>query len=150
TAARSGNGAPPATVDHLSRAASDVGWRSSAGLRLPRLIFSREEAEAIPAVVPPGQGTRPLDFEANPVRATSPELANYRVVHIATHALLDAAHPELSGVVLSLVDRDGRPQNGFLELQDVYNLKLPVDMVVLSACQSGLGKEVQGEGVIGL
>jgi CHAT domain-containing protein len=80
----------------------------------------------------------------------SAELAQYRVVHFATHGLLDSKHPELSGLVLSLVDKNGRPQDGFLDLEDIYNLNLPVDLVVLSGCQTGLGKQISGEGLIGL
>jgi CHAT domain-containing protein len=72
------------------------------------------------------------------------------VVHFATHGLLNNEHPELSGVVLSLFDREGRPQDGFLRLHDIYNLNLPVDLVVLSACNTGLGRDVRGEGLVGL
>lgn len=67
-----------------------------------------------------------------------------------THGLVDARHPELSGLLLSLVDEYGRGQEGFLGLEDIYNLKLPVDLVVLSACETALGEEISGEGMIGL
>ncbi len=78
------------------------------------------------------------------------ELAQYRIVHFATHGLLNSEHPELSGLVFSLVDQQGKPQDGFLQLQDIYNLNLPVELVVLSACETGLGKDIQGEGPVGL
>ena len=76
----------------------------------------------------------------------SPDLGRYRVIHFATHGLLDSRHPELSGIVLSMVDRNGNPQDGFLRLHEIYNLRLNADLVVLSACQTALGEEVRSEG----
>jgi CHAT domain-containing protein len=78
------------------------------------------------------------------------DLGRYRFIHFATHTLVNGQHPELSGVVLSLVGRDGQPQDGFFRLHDIYNLRLAADLVVLSACQTALGKEVTSEGLIGL
>ena len=77
-------------------------------------------------------------------------LANYRFVHFATHGYLNNERPELSGVVLSLVDRKGNPVPGYLSAVDVFNLRLPADLVVLSGCQTALGKEIRGEGIEGL
>src|SRR5439155_1849068 len=68
----------------------------------------------------------------------------------ATHGLLNSEHPELSGLVLSLVDENGKAQDGFLRMHEIYNLQLPVDLVVLSACQTAIGKEIKGEGLVGL
>ncbi len=118
--------------------------------QLERLFYSRDEAEAICAAAPAGESFQALDFRASYQTATSADLANYRIVHFATHGLLNAGHPELSGLALSLVDEKGQPQDGFLRLHEIYNLKLNADLVVLSACQTALGKEIKGEGLIGL
>ncbi|MEW5974218.1 MAG: CHAT domain-containing protein [Acidobacteriota bacterium] len=115
-----------------------------------RLRFSRQEADAIAALVPAQKSLRAVDFEASRVTATSPDLGRYGVVHIATHGLLNNRHPELSGVVLSLVDEAGRPQDGFMRLHEIYNLRLGADLVVLSACQTALGSQFKGEGLVGL
>jgi CHAT domain-containing protein/Tfp pilus assembly protein PilF len=118
--------------------------------RLPRLPFSRREAEAILATAPVGEEMGAFNFQANRATALSPELSQYRILHFATHGILDSERPELSAIVLSLVDERGRPQNGFLRLNEIYNLNLPADLVMLSACQTGLGKEIKGEGLVGL
>jgi CHAT domain-containing protein len=118
--------------------------------RLVRLPFTREEALAIVSRAGSSKNMQALDFDASRETATSPDLARFRVVHFATHALLNTRHPELSGIVLSLVDERGRPQDGFLRLHDVFNLRLNAQLVVLSACQTALGTDVRGEGLIGL
>jgi CHAT domain-containing protein/Tfp pilus assembly protein PilF len=119
-------------------------------LSIPRLVSTRREAEAIMAVASERASLKAIGFDASRSTAESPELRKYRVVHFATHGVLNAAHPELSGIVLSLFDKQGRPQNGFLRLHDIYNLDLPADLVVLSACNTGLGKDVKGEGLVGI
>jgi CHAT domain-containing protein len=115
-----------------------------------RLPFSAEEAEAILSVAPSGAGLKATGFRASRATAISDDLSQYRIVHFATHGLLNSAQPELSGLIFSLVDESGKAQDGFLRLHEIFNLKLKADLVVLSACQTGLGKEVKGEGLIGL
>jgi CHAT domain-containing protein/Tfp pilus assembly protein PilF len=119
---------------------------------LARLPNSRKEALAIAALISdPSQRRIILDFEANYRAATNAELGQYRIVHIATHGVLDLDEPELSGILLSLVDENGNPQeSGILRLGEIYNLRLPVDMVVLSGCETALGLQMRGEGLIGL
>lgn len=136
----------PAANTPLAKATRDVGITGV----LPRLPGTRREAAAILSFVPENERKRSIDFEANLAAVTDPGLAQYRIVHFATHGFVNSVHPELSGIVLSLVDKTGNPQEGFLRLNDIYNLKLPADLIVLSACQTALGKEVKGEGLIGL
>jgi CHAT domain-containing protein len=117
---------------------------------IPRLPYTRQEANRILQIAPKERNLEALDFRANRATAMSPELSQYRYLHFATHGYLDSQHPELSAIVLSLVDAKGNPQDGFLRASDIYNLKLPAELVVLSACQTGLGKEIRGEGIVGL
>lgn len=144
--AATGKGAEPPIVERALREAG-VG---SAGSRIPRLLFTRREAQAIARLVPAEQRREALDFDASRATATSGELGEYQVVHFATHGILNSVTPELSGVILSLVDRQGRPQDGFLKLDDIYNMKLRAELVALSACQTALGRDVKGEGLVGL
>jgi CHAT domain-containing protein/tetratricopeptide (TPR) repeat protein len=118
-----------------------------------RLPASRREAEAIAALAPAGEPRQTmlaLDFDAALPRVLGGALGGFRIVHFATHGVIDAERPALSGLALSMVDAAGHPQEGFLHLHDIYNLKLDADLVVLSGCRTALGKEVRGEGLIGL
>lgn len=132
-------------VDIVKSSARDSGLGD-----FTRLRFSRREAESITSLVPKESSLQALDFAASRVTAQSTEMADYRILHFATHGLLNSKHPELSGLVLSLVDEQGKDVDGFLRFYEIYNLKLNADLIVLSACQTALGKEVSGEGLIGL
>jgi CHAT domain-containing protein len=124
----------------------DVGIKNE----IPRLPATRWEAIQISKLVPPTQQKVALDFQANRAAAIDGSLREYRIVHFATHGLLNNRRPELSGIVLSLVNEGGRSENGFLQVHEIYNLRLRADLVVLSACRTALGKDISGEGVVGL
>ena len=112
---------------------------------------TRKEAEEILKLVSPSQSIHAYDFDANYNFATSKELKQYRFLQFATHGIVDTTNPELSGIVLSQIDKQGKPvEKGYLRLGDIFNLDLGAELVVLSACETGLGKNVKGEGLMGL
>jgi len=133
----------------VRRAVRDAGITAD-GMQIPRLFASGREANEIMALASGSTSLKAVGFAANRDRVFSPELARYRIVHIATHGIVNSERPEQSGILLSLFDQQGRSQNGFLGLNDIYSLKLPADLVVLSACSTALGKDVKGEGLVGL
>ena len=127
--------------------------RLRSGLELVPLPATELEAQAISdAIGSRGRTKIAKDFDAS--RATVMKLQDeqYRIIHFATHGDLDTEHPELSAIVLSLFDSHGRDlkEEGFLRLHDIYNMKLPADLIVLSACKTALGQMLKGEGLIGL
>ena len=115
-----------------------------------RLVFSRQEARALTQIAGAAHTTQVLDFDARVESVGRAEVAAARRLHFATHGIVDAVRPERSGLVLSLVDRQGRPTEGILRLNDIFRLQLSAELVVLSGCETGLGRQLRGEGLVGL
>jgi CHAT domain-containing protein len=120
------------------------------GLPLARLAGTRAEAEQIVKLAKTS-GTQAdvwLDLDASEGNLETRDISKYRVLHIATHGLLNAERPQFTGLVLSLIGN--KSEDGFLRTDEVFNLHLGAPLVMLSACETGLGKEKRGEGVMGL
>jgi CHAT domain-containing protein/tetratricopeptide (TPR) repeat protein len=147
TADTRGLGLASALTDVAGTPASQT---PATGLQLARLTGTRTEAEEIAKLTRASGGTADvwLDLQASEAGVQTKDLKNYAVMHIATHGLLDAERPQFTGLVLSLVGN--KTGDGFLRTDEIFNLKLGAPLVMLSACETGLGKEKRGEGVIGL
>jgi CHAT domain-containing protein len=124
--------------------------RSSVGFALERLPATSYEAQALAALVPAEQRFVASGFDASREAVLGAALEQYRYVHFATHGLVDARYPGLSALALSQFDEQGTARNGFLRLHDIYNLRLDADVAVLSACETALGRDIRGEGLVGL
>jgi CHAT domain-containing protein/tetratricopeptide (TPR) repeat protein len=130
---------------------NEVALRGVAGNGGPRrLVHSSEEADAIVATTPRGTALVARAFDANRETAMTPSVGGYQIVHFATHGFFNSEHPELSGIVLAMVKPDGSKINGFMPLQDIYKLNLSAQLVVLSACETALGQDIKGEGLVSL
>lgn len=119
-------------------------------LGLQRLVASGHEAAAIVRLLPRDQVFTALGLQASRSKVLGTDLAPYRIVHFATHGLIDSTTPRLSALALSMFDEKGQEQEGLLGLSDIYNLDLSADLVVLSGCETALGREIRGEGLVGL
>jgi CHAT domain-containing protein len=134
----------------VTGALASGGFVRDGTVSVPRLASTRQEADAIVAAAREGRTLRAVDFDASRATAMSHELAGFRILHFATHGVFNNDNPALSGIILSMFDSQGRPQDGFLRLHDIYGLQLPAELVVLSACSTALGKPVKGEGLVGI
>ncbi|HKR13957.1 MAG TPA: CHAT domain-containing protein [Pyrinomonadaceae bacterium] len=117
--------------------------------KLPQLFNAKRELRSIEELVSSDSAFF-VEYNATRDNLLKANLGDYRILHVATHGVLDTDQPELSGLAFSMVDSDRQSLNGFVSLPEIYNLRAPVDLVVLSACQTAVGKEIRGEGLVGL
>jgi CHAT domain-containing protein/tetratricopeptide (TPR) repeat protein len=146
-----GSASEGAALPGAAAANSVTRWVSEAGMaHLPRLPGSWEEAKEIAALAGPENSTLYIGFDAQPQVVRREEWSGYRIVHFATHAVVSTSHPAFSGIVMTMVRRDGSPVDGVLWLNEIYSLRMPLSMVVLSGCRTATGREIPGEGVEGI
>ena len=145
-----GLGIQSALTDVTGSTAPTTANSTVEGLPLVRLQGTRTEAEQISRLAKSSGAQTDvwLDLDANEDNLDTRDVTKYRIIHVATHGLLNAERPQFTGVVLSLVGN--KTHDGFVRTDEVFNLRLGSPLVMLSACETGLGKETRGEGVMGL
>jgi CHAT domain-containing protein/Tfp pilus assembly protein PilF len=115
------------------------------------LVHSRDEVTRIASLYPRDRADVLLGEQATEENLKSDgRLGKYRVVHLAAHGLLNESRPQFSGLVVSLPRAGAAEEDGLLQVYEIFNIRLNADLVVLSACETGLGKEIRGEGIVGL
>jgi CHAT domain-containing protein len=130
--------------------AASAGYEKPPYATMPRLFRTRWEAEQIAALAPPGAALLLLDFDATPGAVSGEAVSGSRIIHLATHAVIDDARPQLSGLILSMFDREGHPLDGLLRAHEISGLRLSADLIVLSACRAAAGRDFRGEGLVSL
>jgi CHAT domain-containing protein len=141
---------PSADLDRKGYGPALTLVRGASGGPLPRLPGAAREAAAIQSLMPPNSVDRLDGFSASRERFLSSGLDHYRLIHVASHATTDPEIPQASALILSTVNQSGKEIDGRVLAADFMGVRLHADTVVLSACDTALGKSVAGEGLIGL
>lgn len=118
--------------------------------RFQRLPATRREATRISSLFSADSILTVDGLAASRTTVRQAPLYDYRLVHFATHGVIDQRFPALSALVMSTIDEAGEDIDGWLRLDDIYGLRLNADIVVLSGCETGLGREIRGESFLGL
>ncbi len=129
-------------------AAGKADSQTERGFDFRRLPYTRTEVNEIAALFPAAEARIFLGAEASEEKVKAEDLSRARYVHLAAHGMIDEDYPARSGIILAAA-RDSK-EDGALQVSEVMRLKLNADLVTLSACRTGLGKLLNGEGIIGL
>jgi CHAT domain-containing protein len=121
---------------------------SSNAFNFYRLNYSGTEIDKIQSLFKENKTDVFLRESANEEQLKKHNLADYKIIHFATHSLIDDQKPARSSIILSL--GNGSTEDGFVQTREIYNLDLNSDLVTLSSCQTGLGQFIKGEGIEGL
>jgi CHAT domain-containing protein len=119
------------------------------GLPLARLPFSEVELEPVERLLPPARREVIRGFGATKAALFQERTSRFPIVLLSTHGIADDRQPELSSIVLTMIDREGHSMDGLVHLYELYALRLR-SLVILSACETASGKQVRGEGLIGM
>lgn len=139
------------SLEKERRGAEDPFWKeATGGGSLERLAYASQEVRAIEAAAGRSNVHPQVGFAASTEQVRSMDWPHYEIVHFATHAFLNPVQPDLSNILLSRFDRNGHSQPGALWFSDIASMHMPVDLVVLSACQTANGDRLPGEGLVGL
>jgi CHAT domain-containing protein/Tfp pilus assembly protein PilF len=135
-------------VDPILQSNSLEGFYNGTPLKLGRLEHSRLELTKISALFDKRKTLSLYRQEANEQLIKNQNLNGYKIIHFAAHTLIDDKNPGRSSIILAL--NQNSEEDGFLQMREIFNLKMNADLVTLSACETGLGQLIHGEGIVGL